>query len=61
MALRERLDEDLKKARQLSIRRPVPYRSPQFTQINDWYYSSEYSPARPYLQLLDADSMHITP
>lgn len=49
------VDEDLKKARQLAIRRPVPYRSPQFTQINDWYYSSEYSPARPYLQLLDAD------
>lgn len=22
---------------------------------NDWYYASEYSPARPYLQLLDAD------
>ena len=22
---------------------------------NDWYYSSEYSPARPFLQLLDAD------
>ena len=49
------VDEDLKKARQRSIPRPVPYRSPQFTQINDWYYSSEYSPARPYLQLLDAD------
>ena len=29
-------------------------RGPRFTR-NDWYYSSEYSPARPYLALLDAD------
>lgn len=27
---------------------------PGFTQ-NDWYYQSEYSPARPYLHLLDSD------
>jgi two-component system sensor histidine kinase BaeS len=32
------------------VRRPVPS---GFTQ-NDWYYASEYSPARPYLHLLDA-------
>jgi two-component system sensor histidine kinase BaeS len=29
---------------------------PGFTP-NDWYYASEYSPARPYLHLLDADEM----
>jgi two-component system, OmpR family, sensor histidine kinase BaeS len=33
------------------ISRPVPS---GFTQ-NDWYYQSEYSPARPYLHLLDAE------
>ena len=32
------------------VSRPVP----GFTQ-DDWYYQSEYSPARPYLHLLDAD------
>ena len=35
----------------LGNQRPTPVRfSP-----NDWYYTSEYSPARPYLALLDAD------
>ena len=35
----------------LGTQRPTPARfSP-----NDWYYTSEYSPARPYLALLDAD------
>jgi len=35
----------------LGPQRPTPARfSP-----NDWYYTSEYSPARPYLALLDAD------
>ncbi len=39
---------------------PIEYASRQlrpksgFSQ-NDWYYTSEYSPARPYLHLLDAD------
>ena len=33
--------------------RPGPLRQ-RFTP-NDWYYTSEYSPARPYLALLDAD------
>ena len=39
----------------LGTQRPTPARfSP-----NDWYYTSEYSPARPYLALLDADgSIH---
>lgn len=32
----------------------VARRTPGFT-TNDWYYKSEYSPARPYLHLLDAD------
>ena len=35
----------------LGAQRPTPARfSP-----NDWYYTSEYSPARPYIALLDAD------
>lgn len=35
----------------LGTQRPTPGRfSP-----NDWYYTSEYSPARPYIALLDAD------
>lgn len=29
--------------------------SPIIFSPNDWYYTSEYSPARPYLHLLDAD------
>lgn len=33
--------------------RPGPLR--QRFSPNDWYYTSEYSPARPYLALLDAD------
>ncbi len=33
------------------VSRPVPG---GFTQ-DDWYYASEYSPARPYLHLLDAE------
>ncbi len=33
--------------------RPVP------GGANDWYYASEYSPARPYLLLLDADQKPI--
>lgn len=32
--------------------------APRFTR-NDWYYSSEYSPARPALVLLDADQIMI--
>ena len=35
--------------------RPSPARLAQ----NDWYYSSEYSPARPYLLLLDAEENQI--
>ncbi|HTQ99438.1 MAG TPA: ATP-binding protein [Candidatus Acidoferrum sp.] len=46
-------DADLIEARSRRIKRPVPNRS--IFQVNDWYYSSEYSPARPYLQLLDAN------
>ncbi len=42
-------DPELIEARRRRVTRPVPGR---FTP-NDWYYSSEYSPARPYLQLLD--------
>lgn len=30
-------------------------RTPGRFSPNDWYYSSEYSPARPYLMLLDAE------
>jgi two-component system sensor histidine kinase BaeS len=41
-------DPELIEARRSRTPRPVP----GFTR-NDWYYSSEYSPARPYLQLLD--------
>lgn len=41
-------DEDLRE--RMRVNRPVP----GFTQ-NDWYYTSEYSPARPYLHLLDAE------
>lgn len=37
--------------RMSQIARPIPG---GFTD-NDWYYTSEYSPARPYLHLLDAD------
>ncbi|MDR2213093.1 MAG: HAMP domain-containing protein [Pseudomonadales bacterium] len=44
-------DPDLIALRQRTIQRPGPGR---FTP-NDWYYTSEYSPARPYLHLLDAD------
>jgi two-component system sensor histidine kinase BaeS len=43
-------DPDLIAMRQRTIPRPTPGR---FTP-NDWYYTSEYSPARPYLHLLDA-------
>lgn len=42
------VDPELEAA--LGTRRP----GPRFS-ANDWYYSSEYSPARPYLALLDAD------
>lgn len=42
-------DPDLIAARRVD--RPVPG---GFTP-NDWYYTSEYSPARPYLHLLDAE------
>ena len=42
------VDPELERA--LGSRRP----GPRFS-ANDWYYSSEYSPARPYLALLDAD------
>src|SRR5690606_11426747 len=41
-------DDDLRE--RMRVNRPVP----GFTQ-NDWYYTSEYSPARPYLHLLDAE------
>ncbi len=44
-------DPDLIALRQQQIQRPGPG---GFTQ-NDWYYESEYSPARPYLHLLDED------
>lgn len=43
-------DPELIAARQAQIARPTPGFTP-----NDWYYTSEYSPARPYLHLLDAD------
>lgn len=42
-------DPQLIALRQNQRRNPVAF-SP-----NDWYYTSEYSPARPYLHLLDAD------
>jgi two-component system sensor histidine kinase BaeS len=43
-------DPDLVAMRQRTIARPTPGGfSP-----NDWYYTSEYSPARPYLHLLDS-------
>jgi two-component system sensor histidine kinase BaeS len=41
-------DDDL--VERMRVTRPVP----GFT-ANDWYYTSEYSPARPYLRLLDAE------
>jgi len=44
-------DDDLIALRQRQITRPTPG---GFTD-NDWYYNSEYSPARPYLHLLDAE------
>lgn len=44
-------DPDLIAMRRQQISRPTPGGfSP-----NDWYYTSEYSPARPYLHLLDAN------
>src|SRR5688572_9347907 len=39
-------------ARAAQVARPGPRNT--FAE-NDWYYTSEYSPARPYLHLLDAD------
>lgn len=39
-------------AQAAQVARPGPRNA--FTE-NDWYYTSEYSPARPYLHLLDAD------
>jgi two-component system, OmpR family, sensor histidine kinase BaeS len=45
-------DPELIAARQRENSRPGPG---GFTP-NDWYYTSEYSPARPYLHLLDASS-----
>lgn len=44
-------DPDLIALRRQQIARPTPG---GFTP-NDWYYTSEYSPARPYLHLLDAN------
>ncbi|MDR0781257.1 MAG: HAMP domain-containing protein [Pseudomonadales bacterium] len=44
-------DLDLITTRSRIPSRPGP--APPFTP-NDWYYTSEYSPARPYLHLLDA-------
>lgn len=44
-------DPALIEMRRRQIARPTPG---GFT-TNDWYYTSEYSPARPYLHLLDAD------
>lgn len=38
-----------------SIRSFISRPRPGNLGANDWYYASEYSPARPYLQLLDAD------
>jgi two-component system, OmpR family, sensor histidine kinase BaeS len=43
-------DPDLIAARGRRNERPPPGFDP-----NDWYYNSEYSPARPYLHILDAD------
>ena len=42
---------------QIGVQRPTPV----FRRFspNDWYYTSEYSPARPYLALLDADQFII--
>ena len=42
---------------QIGTQRPTPV----FRRFspNDWYYTSEYSPARPYLALLDADQFII--
>jgi two-component system sensor histidine kinase BaeS len=45
-------DPDLIALRQQQNPRPGPRSG--FTE-NDWYYESEYSPARPYLHLLDED------
>lgn len=48
------IDPDLiASSRRLQYDRPVPG---GFTP-NDWYYTSEYSPARPYLHLLDANQL----
>jgi two-component system sensor histidine kinase BaeS len=44
-------DPTLLAARQNLNLRPKP----NSFSPNDWYYTSEYSPARPYLHLLDAD------
>lgn len=48
-------DEVAQRQRRLSDPQRLTDRLPPggFTQ-NDWYYASEYSPARPYLHLLDA-------
>src|SRR5690606_3377742 len=37
------------------VNRPLNRLSPNRTTANDWYYSSEYSPARPHLLLLDGE------
>jgi two-component system, OmpR family, sensor histidine kinase BaeS len=47
-------DPALSVARGRKNERPPPGFDP-----NDWYYNSEYSPARPYLHILDADKMII--
>jgi two-component system, OmpR family, sensor histidine kinase BaeS len=40
---------------QTNVARQSARPSPIAFSPNDWYYTSEYSPARPYLHLLDAD------
>lgn len=51
-AIEKAADPELIAAMQGQNRRPGPVGG--FTP-NDWYYTSEYSPARPYLHLLDID------
>jgi two-component system, OmpR family, sensor histidine kinase BaeS len=46
---RQRVQEQGNRARPIDRLRPGGFTP------NDWYYNSEYSPARPYLHLLDAD------
>ncbi|MES2603724.1 MAG: ATP-binding protein [Pseudomonadota bacterium] len=50
-AIEKSADPELIAAMENQNRRPGPV---GFTP-NDWYYTSEYSPARPYLHVLDAD------